>query len=123
MESLNLETRVGAERAAMSVSGRWNRWKRPLALAGVGIALTGGLLAAWLLPAPTKAAERIIAGEPEGRTIHTSSSDCADGRMDWSGRMGRPVPGVWDLARDGRPLEPSTFRDLTGTRPDWHRGG
>src|SRR5690242_18159522 len=78
----------GAERAAMNVSSRRQRWTRTLALIGLGIALTSGLIAAWLLPAPTKAAERIIAGEPEGRTIYTSSIDAR--LAQWIG------PAEWD---------------------------
>jgi hypothetical protein len=110
---------MSEERGAMSGPPRRVRWKRALALIGVGIALTGGLIAAWLLPAPITAAERTIAGEPDHRTIHTSAFD--ERMATWIG------PTAWDvrflgsatLLATAGPRNPLTFRDLTGTRPDW----
>ena len=91
----------------------------PLALAGVVIALTGGLLAAWLLPAATRVPERIIAGEPEGRTFHTSTSDARMAESIGPAEGDVRFLGSGTLLATAGPWNPLTFRDLTGARPDW----
>ncbi len=103
----------------MSTLRAWKRWRLALALIGVGIALTGGLIAAWLLPAPTTAAERTISGEPEHFVVPTSSFEA---RMSaWIGPMAWDVRflGSATIIGTAGPRNPVTFRDLTGARPDW----
>ena len=98
---------------------RRGRWKQVIALIGLVVALTGGSLAAWLLPAPTSPAQMVIAGEPEIHIRYKVSP--SDDVPEWAG------PPVWVvrflrdktmLASIG-PWNPLTFRDLTGVRPNW----
>jgi hypothetical protein len=64
-------TRYGSD--VMSKGAWWHRGKRVLASTVAGIAVAIVLIAAWLLPAPARAPDRTIAGEPETHSIYTSS--------------------------------------------------
>jgi WD40 repeat protein len=101
----------------MSATGRRRRWKSLLAKIGLAI-LLAGVVAAWLLPAPTKPAQTVIAAQPEVLPDTMSS-----GYSFWAFRG----PRVWDVRFLGSrtmlatvgPWNPLTFRDLTGARHDW----
>jgi hypothetical protein len=113
---------MGEKTGAASAWNAWSRqagWKRVLALTGLGIALTGGLVAVWLLPAPTQAADRLIAGEPQTWSVPIRSEEAR-----WQTWIG---PEAWDVRFLGSaatvatagPWNPHTIHNLTGARPDW----
>jgi WD40 repeat protein len=114
-----VENCMSADSRDTSGKGGRRRWKRLLALWGAGLFLACGLIAAWLLPAPTKAADRTIAGEPESPTFRTTPFDPRPAA--WIG------PLAWDvrflesgtLLATGGPRNPLSVRDLTRARPDW----
>ncbi len=107
----------------MSTVGYWKRWRRALAFIGGGVALAGGLVAAWMLPAPTEAADRIIAGEPDIWSVPVRSEEAR-----WAEWIG---PADWDVRFLGSATiigtagrrNPFTFHDLTGARADWSLPG
>ena len=97
----------------------WKRWRRALAFVGGGLALAGSLIAAWMLPAPTKAADRIIVGEPDNWTVPIRSEEARWAR--WIGPIGWDVRflGSATILGTAGSRNPLTFRDLTGALPDW----
>jgi WD40 repeat protein len=92
--------------------------KRVLAKFVLAIGLSAGIVVFWLLPAPTRAAQRVVPAEPRIHARRMFSSEC---QIVWSG------PETWDvrflgsarLLATAGPWNPMTFRDLAGQRPSW----
>jgi WD40 repeat protein len=107
----------------MRTLGDWKRWRRALAFIGGGMALAVCLITAWMLPAPTKAADRIIAGEPDTWSVPIRSEEARwaqwIGPADWDVRF---IGSATIIGTAGR-RNPFTFHDLTGARPDWSLPG